>query len=571
MTAGYQIDTGAQDIDKLLVRAIQLHKAGRSGEAKDLYQRVLEHDPENIRALHHLGVIARQEGQSAHAVELMERCRESAPRDTALCNNLSRAYLDNGQSEQAVRVLREGVAIAPDKSNLWNQLSLALRQRRELEEALHASRRAVECAPDDMNVRLGLGSVYHAMGRFEDARAVYQDVIDREPRMPQAHQNMGTLHKMLGHTEAARTSFRRALQLNPRMTGAWRAVCDLRKLKPGDPEIAEMERLYANADLTDDERMQLFFALGKAYEDTRQDDRAFWCFQQGNQIKHRQIGFKLQEHLKDFRKIRHTFSADLIRRMAGLGDPDPTPIFIVGMPRSGTTLAEQILSSHSKVDGAGELYELSREIVQAKTLVGAEGRYPDWVPKLDAGALQTLGREYVDAVRRAHPDAQYVVDKMPANFRYLGLIRLMLPNAKIIHTRRHPMDTCVSCYTKLFNEGQGFSYNLNTLGRFYRAYEELMAHWRAIFPEGTILDLQYERLIDDFEGQTRRMLEFCGLDWDDAVRRFHENQRGVATASVMQVRQPLYNTSVQRWRRYEKHLNPLFNAMAEGLRETGPE
>lgn len=571
MTASSKINPDSREVEKLLVRAVQLHKADRIREAESLYWDVLDRDPDNVRALHHLGVIARREGQPERAVELMERSREKAPRDVALCNNLSRAYLDAGQSENAVAIMREAVAIAPDKSNLWNQLSLALRQRRELGEALEASRRAVESAPDDMNVRLGLGSVYHAMGRFEDARAVYQEVVDRAPQMPQAHQNMGTLYKMLGETEEARRSYRRALQINPRMTGAWRAVCDLRKLKPGDPEITEMERLYASTDLTDDERMQLFFALGKAYEDTRQDDRAFWCFQHGNKIKSRQIGFKLQEHLKDFRTIRQTFNADLMHRMTGSGCPDPTPIFILGMPRSGTTLAEQILSSHSEVVGGGELYELSRIVVQAKTLVGVEGRYPGWVPQLDSAALRRLGREYIDAVRRAHPDAKYVVDKMPANFRYLGLIRLILPNAKIIHTRRHPIDTCVSCFTKLFNEGQGFSYNLNTLGRFYRAYEELMAHWRAILPETDILDLQYERLIDDFEAQTRRILDYCGLDWEDAVRRFHENQRGVATASVMQVRQPLYKSSVQRWRRYEKHLDPLFNAMAQSLRETGPE
>jgi tetratricopeptide (TPR) repeat protein len=371
--------------------------------------------------------------------------------------------------------------------------------------------------------------------------------------------------------DAAANAYARAVELDPTTMDAWRARVDMRKFEPGDPDIARLETVFKSGRLTPAQRMTACFALGKIYEDVGQYNRAFWCFQEGNRLKRNTISFNINNVIQQHNEIRRTFDASLLERQRDLGEPDATPIFILGMPRSGTTLAEQILASHPDVFGAGELYDLSKICGETAREHGLQGPYPRWVPDLTPEAMRALGRRYVDRIRAGRPDRAHITDKMPSNYRFVGLIRLLLPNAKIIHMRRHPADTCLSCYTKLFAESQNHTYDLTELGRSYRAYEELMAHWRAVLPPDGMLEVQYERLVADPRTQIQRLLDFCGLPWADACLQFHRTKRGVSTASVSQVRRPLYTSSVQRWRRFADHLNPLFDALAAGYKESGPE
>jgi hypothetical protein len=300
-------------------------------------------------------------------------------------------------------------------------------------------------------------------------------------------------------------------------------------------------------------------------------ENAFGFYQEGNRIHKENSKFDVRNHVNQFRQTRRVFETRRMQQLIGSGYRDPTPIFILGMPRSGTTLTEQILASHGEIEGGGERYDLSKIVGRASEVAGVTGQLVDWIDKIDSDGLRKLGQAYIDALRREYPEVPHVTDKMPGNFRFVGLIHAILPDAKIIHTRRHPGDTCMSCFTKLFTDSQDFTYDLTDLGRYYRAYEELMAHWRAILPAGAMLDVEYERLVADVEGQTRRILDFVGLPWDENCLRFFENKRGVATASQTQVRQPIYKTSVQRWRNYRSQLQPLFRAMASGYEESGPE
>jgi tetratricopeptide (TPR) repeat protein len=390
--------------------------------------------------------------------------------------------------------------------------------------------------------------------------------------MARAHQNLGALLKSLGDMDAARSAYLRAVDIEPDMTGAWRALAEMRKYASADDaDIAYMTQVHQRQDLDRSQQANICFALGKAYDDLEDYDTAFAYYAEGNAAQRQQVKPNMDRQVGELRRFRRSIDASVIARWRGAGDPDPTPIFILGMPRSGTTLTEQILASHPKVEGGGELYDLARTFSGVGKIAGLEGAFPDWLAEIDETGLKRLGRAYVDAIREGRENATFITDKMPANFRFVGLIRMILPNAKIIHTRRHPGDTCLSCYTKLFTEGQEFTYNLSDLGRYYRAYDELMAHWRAVLPPGDILEVGYERLVSDMEAQTRRLLDFCGLEWDDACLRFHENKRSVATASVMQVRRPVYTSSVQRWQRYRRHLDPLFQAMGQGFKESGPE
>jgi hypothetical protein len=286
-------------------------------------------------------------------------------------------------------------------------------------------------------------------------------------------------------------------------------------------------------------------------------DEAFRHLAQGCALKRRELAYDEAAMLAYFARIKRVFTPELMRDKAGSGDPSSVPLFILGMPRSGTSLVEQILASHPDVFGAGELNDLSR---LAKSMP-----YPEGIADAGAEQLRKLGAGYVARARARGGDALRVSDKMPANFFYVGFIRLVLPNARIIHTRRNPVDVCLSCFSQLFlGSGQNFSYDLGELGRYWRQYDALMAHWRQILPEGVMLEIDYADLVDDTEAQARRLLDFCGIGWNDACLAFHQTKRPVLTASVAQVRQPIYRSALGKWRAYERHLAPL-------LKELTPE
>jgi hypothetical protein len=313
--------------------------------------------------------------------------------------------------------------------------------------------------------------------------------------------------------------------------------------------------------LTTDERMQLDFALGKAYADLKDYRRSFDHLRRGAAAKRAQTDYDEAAAMALFDRIEAAFPPERFAAASGRGDPSRTPIFILGMPRSGTTLVEQILASHPDVTGAGELRTASDVFGQVRAVTGEVAHYPDFVPALDAATLKAMGGLYGAELQRLAPGARRITDKMPSNFYFVGLIHMALPNARILHTVRDPLDTCLSCYSKLFAGEQNHTYDLGELGRYHRRYQRLMDHWRGVLPPGRFLDVSYEALVADLEGQTRRILAHCGLDWDERCLSFHETQRPVRTASASQVRRPIYCGSVGRWRAYAEDLAPLIEAL----------
>jgi hypothetical protein len=318
-----------------------------------------------------------------------------------------------------------------------------------------------------------------------------------------------------------------------------------------------MQALEREDNLSPTERMQLDFALGKAYADLKEHGRSFEHLIQANAGKRAQIAYDEAATLGLFERIEQTFTPALVGRKARDGDPSRLPIFVIGMPRSGTTLVEQILASHPQVHGAGELKAMN-DIADTVPGVGTVRiPYPEFVPALDAAAMRAVGARYVAALKRLAGGARRVTDKMPSNFFFAGLIHLALPNAPIIHTVRDPVDTCVSCFSKLFTAEQNHTYDLAELGRYHRRYQRLMAHWHRVLPAGRILDVRYEDVVADLEGAARRIIAHCGLDWDARCLDFHRTERPVRTASATQVRQPIYTSAVGRARVYEPYLRPL--------------
>ena len=304
------------------------------------------------------------------------------------------------------------------------------------------------------------------------------------------------------------------------------------------------------------ERVTLHFALAKAYADLGDAGRCFAQLHAGNALHRATITYDEPAALALFQRIKACFDPALMDRLQAAGHRSAVPVFILGMPRSGTTLIEQILASHPQVHGAGEQEALGEGV--ARWAAG----FPEDVPAMPAAALQTLGRDYADALRSRAPAALRITDKMPRNGLFAGLAHLALPQARMIHVRRDPVDTCLSCYSKLFAGHHPYSYDLGELGRYWRAYDDLMGHWRRVLPDGVLLQVRYEDVVADLEPQARRMIAHCGLDWDPACLRFHETARPVRTASTAQVRQPLYRDAIGRWADHPALYKPLLRALA---------
>jgi tetratricopeptide (TPR) repeat protein len=395
-----------------------------------------------------------------------------------------------------------------------------------------------------------------ADARYDEAISAYESAVAAPDQVRERLMlARATMLEMFGQKDAALWAFEQALEFYPLSGGAWFGRADLVKFTRADPAIAAMEALLApEAQPSFGDRTHLNFALGKAFLDIGDSPAAFRHLHEGNRLKRTVTSYDSEEASRQLAAIAEAFTPELLNRLAGLGARSSTPIFVVGMPRSGATLIEQILAAHSAIRGAGELPYVGR-------IVEELDEFPASVASLDGERFKRLGEDYLSRVSSAAEGKTRVVDKMPGNFALVGLIRLILPDAKIIHSRRNPVDACLSCYSKLFSNGQNFSYDLIELGRYHRDYQTLMAHWRAVLPPSHFLEVDYEAVVDDVEAEARRMLEFLELPWDPACLEFYRVERPVRTASVNQVRQPIYRTSSGRWRQHADELRPLLQAL----------
>jgi Flp pilus assembly protein TadD len=464
------------------------------------------------------------------------------------------------------------LAVQPRNYAAHNNLATVLQKLGRFDDAIKLYQHALTINPDYADAYYNLGTAFLALDRNEDAIEECERALRLDPSKALAHNNIGVALQALGRIEDAGQAYERALQLAPREAAVHLNLAYLRRFKAGEPRLMALENLAEESAMLDaGSQVSLHFALGKAFSDLGQHERSFRHLREGNALKRAQLKYDEKEMLSLLERIRAAFTPELMEQKSGGGCHSDVPVFVVGMPRSGTTLVEQILASHSKVHGAGEIGSFYQAMVKYRCRNGINriaAEFPDFVSAMSPDALRDLGSDYIELTKSAAPaTAERVVNKLPLNFKYVGLIHLALPDARIIHVRRDPVDTCFSCFSLLFTGEQSFAYDLRELGRYYRSYAALMAHWRSVLPPGVMIEVQYEDLVADLEGQARTIIDHCGIPWEDACLAFHKTDRPVKTASSVQVREPVYRTSIGRWRPYETFLQPLIQALNAGALE----
>ncbi|AST33568.2 sulfotransferase [Ralstonia solanacearum] len=528
--------------------------------AESHYRQALELDPAYAEAHSNLAFLLSAQGRYDEAAAAAQHAIELSPRLVDAYLNLAEAEIGRHRHEAALRVLDRLSPFAPQHPAALTARATVLRRIERPDEALAVARQAVALAPHSAETHHALAMALQALGQTDEALPHFEQAA----RLPGAVAEDALVGRAIllmeaGRRDAALAAFDQALEQFPGSVQARAGRADARTFKAGDPDIAALQACLADgARRSLRDRISAHFALGKAYLDLQDPARAFHHFDAGNRQKRSTFTYDGAASSRWMTLIADAFPPEPHDRLHATGEPSALPVFIVGMPRSGTTLIEQIVSSHPQVTGAGELSAL-------RLVVEGSGLFPEGMQGLEGearGALfRQLGQAYLSRVTPLAQGRARLVDKMPSNFLYAGLIPLILPGARIIHARRDPVDTCLSCYTKLFAGEQPFAYDQTELGALYRSYARLMAHWRTVLPPERFIEVDYEAVVDDLEGEARRLIDFLDLPWDPACLNFHDNRRVVRTASVNQVRQPIYTTSKGRWQAYADYLGPLLEAL----------
>ncbi|HUA25689.1 MAG TPA: sulfotransferase [Steroidobacteraceae bacterium] len=496
--------------------------------SEDLFRDVLKRDASHLAALAGLAAVAIRAGNTRDAERLLTHARNRSAHHPLVQRALGHAQLTANRLLEAEATFRGLLRLEPQNPQNWS----------------------------------ALGSVYIRLLRQEDALCAYEEAARLEPSQTGFRLAVGHVNKTLGRRAQCEESYRECLRLDPTSAEAYWSLADLKNYLFSDAELAAMQDLLTSSARTD--RAQLHFALARALEQREKYSEAFAHYAQGNALRRKTAPFSSATFEAKSKRIAACFDSEFFRTRAPAGHPDPAPIFIVGLPRSGSTLVEQILASHSQVEGTMELHNILAMVRELDHADPGRDGYPERICALPADELTALGRRFIAETTALRSGRPRFIDKMPNNFSHVGLIHAILPNASIVDVRRHPMDACFSTYKQHFAEGQSFSYDLEDLGRYYRCYLALMDHWDAVLP-GKVFHLQYEQLVRNPESTIRDLLDHCGLAFEAATLNFHETHRAVRTASSEQVRQPLYVSGVGYWKRFATDLEPLRASLGDCL------
>ncbi len=580
---------------------------GKAGEAETRIMQTLKRQPRSAALLHLLARAQMADGRNRAALASLDKALAIDPGLARAHLERGRLLLGTGHPMQAVESLRRAVHLAPDLAEAWSALgrgllqidqpaeaARALDRAEELKPALgethfnrgmllvreerddaavEAFRRAIALGHDDARTHAMLARALGALRREDEALEHFDKAIARDPEYAFAHARRAVLRQARGEFEAAEADFRRAMELEPENGETYRVFSASHKFAPDDPLLTRMQEIWARDDLSPKDRSHLGFALAKAMEDIGAHDRVFTYLRPANDLMHQRFPYDIATRRREIDAIKEAFEGfDFSSPFPG-GDDSFAPIFVTGMPRSGTTLVEQILASHSTVTGAGEIGEFARRSYMLlagggegrKNISGEEtGPAPRLrhIGRIPPEEITALGRHYTRYMRARFPDAERITDKSIQTYLMMGLVRLALPRAHVVVVRRDPRDNLLSIYRNVFQEGtHRYAYRLRDLGLYYRMFEEMIDWWRERLPAGWFHEISYDELTADPEGQSRALLAACGLEWEDRCLDFHQNRNRVDTLSVYQVRQPIYRSSVHAWERYRDELEELFEAL----------
>ena len=542
---------------------VALQAAGQGTEALASYRAAIRIKPGYLEARFGLGSALHELGDLEEAVACYRDAVRLRPDSAEAHNGLGAALRSQGRLEDALASFQRATRARPDFAEAQYNLGVALRDAGKVNEAMERFRAALHHRPDMAEAHYNLAEALQSEHLFDAAIAHYRSALDRKPGLANAWNNLGIIFRYQGEFDAAADCLRKAAALSATPATAVHDMAVSRTFTADDlQDVVALEQRLAQPDLPANEAIALHFALGKAYDDLGRYDEAFAQFTAGCRLRRGQYDYSVADEGKKISRLIAIFTGELLRRGAAGGSASKLPVFIVGMPRSGTTLVEQIVSSHPEVLGAGELLYLPQLETSLTQSQQSRTPFPECCAALAPDTAAALAKGYLDQLL-ALPGADgktRIIDKLPGNFLMLGLIALLFPAARVIHCRRDPLDTCLSVFAQKFTGHHPYANDLSEIGNYYREYERLMAHWRSVLPI-PMLEVDYEDVVADLPGSARQLVGFCGLAWDERCLAFHENQRPVRTASAWQVRQPLYRHAVGRWRHYEAHLAPLKKAL----------
>ncbi|MGD0641009.1 MAG: sulfotransferase [Roseiarcus sp.] len=552
-----------KNVTLMYMKASSLLLTGKLRDALKQCDKLLLIDPNHVAANSDRAFVLAELKQYERAMKSVDKALELDQNYVDAILNKGNLYAILKRFDEALAAYDKALRLNPTLANAWIGRGNVLRRLKRFAQALASYDRALAIDPALAKAWYGRGNVLRELDRPAEALTCFEKILSLSPDNPEAIERKAVVLLEGGRLDEASQAIEKAIELAPNKADFYYTLTYSKRLSPGDPHIQAMEKLAQDMpSLGADERIALNFALAKAYQDVGDRERSFRRLLEGNALKRKQLAYDEAAALGMLQRTRQAFAAERMRANQGGGDPSCVPVFILGMPRSGTTLVEQILASHPQVFGAGEIPHFGDAIA------GLEGageellHSPEAASLLSDEQLRRLGASYVGRIRALAPAAERITNKTTDNFRWIGLIHMALPNARIIHTRRDPVDTCLSCFSQMFDQDAlPYAFDLGELGRYYRAYEATMAHWREALPANAMLEVRYEDVVADLEREARRVVAYCGLEWDSRCLSFHQTMRPVRTSSVTQVRQPIYASSVGRWRAYEASLGPLLQAL----------
>ena len=503
----------------LLYKGVRHLHASRYRKAEDAFKKVLMEDENNIDALRFMGILAFKSGNHDIAEAVLTKALKLDPTYSLVWANLAQVFSVTGQLDKAKKSFKNILNMDPKNGLIWAEY----------------------------------GTVLTKLANYREGRDAYLKALEFKPDSPRVHLSLGHVYKTMGEINASINSYKNTIIQNNLSGEAYWSLANLKTYSFSENEIKDMEETL-KGDMSDIERSQMHFALGKAYEVKKDFDRSFRNYYEGNKVKKGLIKYSSDDTSDNTKRILDFFSKENINNLSKSSTNNPDPIFVLGMPRSGSTLVDQIISSHSKVDGTQELPNIIK--IAAELNNDKQNSYPEVLKELDDLKISKLGKDYISETTWARDKAPFFIDKMPNNFIHIGLIKTILPNAKIIDTRRDPMDTCFSCFKQFFARGQLFTYSMEDLGNYYTDYIRAMNHWHKVYGKD-IFTVHYDDVINKTEETIRELIDYCNLPFEQECLEFYKSSRPVKTPSAEQVRQPIYKSGLNYWKNYEKHLLPL--------------